>query len=680
MNIQYDEIYSFKRLNLPDILQSYGNTLKSKGLNSFMGLCPFHEDKNPSLSITQREDGVWLWHCFACRFGGTVIDFMMKKENLTLQETYAKLKQRILPQASINGNGRSHSINTLDLLKTVAEFYHKSFYEDKRGSEYLKARGIVSLEIYASFKIGFVIGSLRKILSERSESFEALKDIGILNSDGNEIFYHCVVIPLVDEDQNIVGLYGRHISRKQHLYLKGPHKGLINSQGAFNSEKVILTESVIDALSLYELGVRNVIPCYGTGGFTDCHKEHLLKQRIKTAEICFDNDAAGARAAEDLSKKLQGLGIKSSRVTLPDGIKDLNDFLLAAKTKEDFEALPRHGQQSQAIDGYEVTRDKDVLHLKIKAREYRVRTPEENLLSHLRVNIKLSAGEKSHIDILDLYSQRQRSGYARRISKEFNLTAWDIEQDLDRMITEIESAAKTLADSLTKKEAPMSDEEKEEALKSLRSPTLMEDIVLDLGKIGCVGEESSKLLGYLVTISRRLDQTLSMIIVSQSGAGKSNLADTLESIIPKDECVHLSRITPQALYYMEKDSLKRKVLIIEEKEGSEQADYSLRVLQSKQVLRLAVPMKDPMGKPKTVTFEVEGPVVLIETTTRSDHNPENTSRCFVIYMDESESQTKRIHDYQRKLKTLEGAKFKKEAEAIRRKHQNMQKLRSFQGF
>ena len=105
MNIQYDEIYSFKRLNLPDILQSYGSTLKSKGLNSFMALCPFHDDKNPSLSITQRDDGVWLWHCFACRFGGTVIDFVMRKENLSLQETYSKLKTMI--PAHVNGSNGS---------------------------------------------------------------------------------------------------------------------------------------------------------------------------------------------------------------------------------------------------------------------------------------------------------------------------------------------------------------------------------------------------------------------------------------------------------------------------------------------------------------------------------------------------------------------------------------------
>jgi len=240
---------------------------------------------------------------------------------------------------------------------------------------------------------------------------------------------------------------------------------------------------------------------------------------------------------------------------------------------------------------------------------------------------------------------------------------------------EKESATKASADS-SDIEKPMSVEEKEEALKSLKNPRLIQEILEDLEKIGCVGEEQNKLLGYLVTISRKLHEPLSLTIVSQSGAGKSNLADTLESILPKEEVVRLSRITPQALYYMEKTALKNKALIIEEKEGSDQADYSIRVLQSKKSLTLAVPVKDPQtGKMKTQTFEVEGPCSVIETTTRThEQNPENLSRVFVIYLDESEEQTRRIHLFQRKQKTLEGQKEKLSQDRLRRKHQNVQRL------
>ena len=694
MNIDYEDVRRMKRLDLPEILKSYGIPLKSRNDHSgstsspqsFMALCPFHDDKNPSLSLSKVDDR-WLFRCFGCHVSGTVIDFVMKKENLSLQDTYSKLKS-MTPEVHApdrsphNGNGNGvHSPNPIELLKLVADFYHKTFVSDQRGVEYLKSRGIKSPEIYESFKIGFANGSLKKILSLKSETTHELRHLGILNGEGNEFFYNSIVIPLFDEDGNVVSLYGRNVSQKRHLYLKGPHKGLVNRQGAFGADKVILTESILDALSLYELGIRNVIPCYGTGGFTADHKTLLLKQGTKGIELSFDNDSAGLCGAKALANEY-GPGVTSALVKLPDGIKDLNDFLVAGKTKEEFLNLPREVFTPKASSGalipagdYEVEKSNGILHIKTQGRLYRIYAPERDLIRSLRVNIKLIVQEKIHIDILDLYSQRQRKMYQKRVADKFEFKEEDIERDLYRILEEIEKLEAESKKPGEEAKPPMSDEEKAEALEALKNPALTELITQDLERIGCVGEDSPKLLGYIVTISRRLEMPLSMIIVSQSGAGKSNLADTLESIVPKDECVHLSRITPQALYYMEKDALKRKVLIIEEKEGSRDSDYSIRVLQSKQVLRLAVPVKDlETGKMKTTTFEVEGPVVVIETTAKSDVNPENASRCYIVYLDESEDQTKRIHAFQRKLKTLDGLKEKAEARRLIQKHQNMQRL------
>ena len=681
MNIENGHVETLKRLDFLEILHSSGYTPKQKSPTSYMMNCPFHEDKTPSFSISLVGQK-WLWHCFGCGKGGDILRFVMLKDNLTYPEA---LKKFCPP----NGNGHSTpAINPLELLRTVVEFYHKSFFsaqggsasggEDKRGLEYLKSRGIKSEEVIRSFEIGFVNGSLKRILSPKSEAFKTLKDIGILNEEGNECFYNSVVVPLFDEDQNPVGLYGRNISRQQHLYLKGPHKGLMNPHGAKDTDKVILTESVIDALSLYELGIRNVIPCYGAGGFTESHAKLLAKENIKEVEISFDHDDAGTRGAGDLAAKLAGLGIKSSRVNLPQGIKDPNDFLVGKGTKEAFQALERIPVEIpktlfEAV-ACEIQKEKNALHLKIKDRDYRILLPEYDSIHSLRVNVKLRVGESYHIDVLDLYSERQRKSYARKIEEKFASSAGEVEQDLYRILEELEKE-KTKAHAPEEKPKPMSEEEKEEALNSLKSPRLVQEILEDLEKMGCVGEETSKLLGYIVTLSRKLDEPLSMIIVSQSGAGKSNLADTLEKCVPPEESVHLSRITPQALYYMEKEALKRKVLLIEEKEGSRDADYSIRVLQSKKLLTLAVPMKDPKdGKLKTQTFMVEGPVVVIETTTRTDLNPENTSRCFIVYLDESEEQTKKIHAFQRKQKTLEGQLRRKEADSLALKHQNLQRL------
>jgi hypothetical protein len=126
---------------------------------------------------------------------------------------------------------------------------------------------------------------------------------------------------------------------------------------------------------------------------------------------------------------------------------------------------------------------------------------------------------------------------------------------------------------------------------------------------------------------------------------------------------------------MERDALKRKLLIIEERTGGEGADYSIRTLQSRQKLTQAVPIKDPnSGKIKTMTFEVEGPIAYLETTTSAEINHENATRCFELYLDESPEQTRRIHQAQRTAKTGEGLARKARIEAIKHRHHNLQRM------
>ena len=118
---------------------------------------------------------------------------------------------------------------------------------------------------------------------------------------------------------------------------------------------------------------------------------------------------------------------------------------------------------------------------------------------------------------------------------------------------------------------------------------------------------------------------------------------------------------------MEKDFLKRKLVVIEEREGSEAADYSIRALQSKHKLVQAVPVKDPAtGSIQTRTMEVEGPAAFIETTTRLHINPENASRCFELYLDESPTQTGRVQQAQRAAKTAEGLQLRARAKSSSR--------------
>jgi hypothetical protein len=145
-------------------------------------------------------------------------------------------------------------------------------------------------------------------------------------------------------------------------------------------------------------------------------------------------------------------------------------------------------------------------------------------------------------------------------------------------------------------------------------------------------------------------------------------------LVPPEEVVHYSRVTAQALAYAEKTAYTHKLLVMEERVGGESADYYIRIMQSGHVIRQAVTIKDPAtGKMKLQEVEVEGPIAYIETTTASVLNAENTSRCFEVYLDESEAQTGRIHQRQRHAKGLTRMK-QADRQRILDKHHNAQRL------
>ena len=221
----------------------------------------------------------------------------------------------------------------------------------------------------------------------------------------------------------------------------------------------------------------------------------------------------------------------------------------------------------------------------------------------------------------------------------------------------------------------MSESERAEALSFLRRRDLLDQVAKDLDALGFVGEETNKRLLYLVAVSRKLEDPLSAIVLSQSGAGKSGLTEVIERLCPPEDVVLLTRLTPQSLYYTEPGFLDRKLVIVEERYGSIEADYSIRVLQSRKKLIAAAPVKDPQtGNMRTKVFTVEARAAFIEATTASSVNHENATRCFELAMDETEEQTRRIHERQRVMRTGRGLDLRHQAEAITRRHWNAQRL------
>jgi hypothetical protein len=280
------------------------------------------------------------------------------------------------------------------------------------------------------------------------------------------------------------------------------------------------------------------------------------------------------------------------------------------------------------------------------------------------------------VDSLDLYSSRSRSEFARRAGKALGAEMEAIESDLLAALLLAEKALPSEETPMEVSSAPvMTESERAEALALLRRTDLLDQVARDIDTLGYVGEETNKRLLYLVAVSRKLEDPLSAIVFSQSGAGKSGLTEVIERLCPPEDVVLLTRLTPQSLYYVEPGFLDQKLVIVEERYGSMEADYSIRVLQSRKKLIAAAPIKDPQtGNMKTKVFTVEARAAFIEATTASTVNHENATRCFELTMDESASQTQRIHQRQRLLRTERGLRLRQEAEAVTRRHWNAQRL------
>lgn len=619
--IEKEIIESIKQgVDLVTLIESRGISLKKNG-KGYKGLCPFHEDTNPSLSVTSTN----LWQCFGCGKGGDVIRFVELFDRVDFPTAVGRLKaespkRKATPGETVNGKRSTDAISVKDrkLLNKVISYYQHTFTEDSRGLRYLKdERGITDNQSLKDFGVGYVNGTLLEILpvepernpagSGNEDILKALKRIGLLNSKGHETFYNCVVFPLYDTTGSIVNLYGRNIEEDNevsHLYLPGPRSGIVNRQAVKRSQTIILTESIIDALTLYDQGFKNVIPVYGVNGLIDDHLS-LFKParggtgRIKEAYLAFDADEGGRKGAEAVSMRLKEKDITPHIVSLP--LKDINLFF-KRHTPEEFEELlrkvnPDSLEQSDKVKKRSQSLYKETDHGFIVGygdRQYDIKGIQRGD-TQLKVTVKASKEIEEgslpfELSTIDLYSSRSRVWFSKLCADLFGASEELVKEDLGKILNLVEDyrpkEKKNTAHEPTK-------DEKAEALRFLKNPEIFSEILIDLETLGVTGEETNKLVGYLSAISRKLDEPLSVLIQSRSAAGKSTLQDAVLSLVPDEDFVKYTRVTDQALFYKDEDSLVHKILAIEEEEGMGGAAYSIRNIQSSKKITVAATGKDP---------------------------------------------------------------------------------------
>ena len=604
------------------------------------------------------------------------------------------------------------------LLANVAQYYRRLFGVEARAREYLAERGITDKEALEVFGAGYCDGTLHDVLPFDDQVHDELQRLGVIKPNNKELMRECVTFALHDFNGACAGMYGRRLfdSDVQHLYLPGPRRGLVNWQAAKRAaddgSEVFLTESILDALSLYVAGIRNAVPCYGAGGFTQDHVAMLQRFGVQRVAISFDGDALGQRAAKELAAKLtEGASPKPAVriVTLPDG-NDPNSLLVTAgpdalrqavieaeaapppfaavpATTTHAEATtPNAGATSPTSASTTTATNTNTPHteatpsgfiLQIQHRHYEAKAIARQG-TQLRVTLKASnpttTDNRFELSTIDLYSHRSREWFAGLCAAFFAID-YDIADADMRAI--VEHAEEVTGSNTKPKELriELTDTERADAMALLQKPDLIEQLLADYESVGYTGEVINKQVGYLVGVSRLLDKPLSLLIESRSSAGKSALQDAILGFVPKEGFLKYSRITDQALFYQGEDALAHKLLVIEEAAGMGGAVYSVRALQSGEEIRVAATGKDALtGQMKAHEYTVKAKTSVMMTTTNPDFDEETKSRFMQTTVDESEAMTRAIMEVQRHGRTAEGIALRRRAERIKALHHNAQRL------
>jgi hypothetical protein len=301
-------------------------------------------------------------------------------------------------------------------------------------------------------------------------------------------------------------------------------------------------------------------------------------------------------------------------------------------------------------------------------------------LDRMRVTLKIQVEHLSIRHNLDLYNDNQVEKLVRKVAEKLEMGSSVITAaltDLTDLLEQYRLEQIEKQGSVQDRKKILSEEEQKQSRLYLSAPNLMERTRDDIGRAGVIGEESSRLLMYLIFTSRKRENPLHVISLGSSGIGKTHLQEKVSALIPDEDKIESTSLTAAAIYYFGRHDLRHKLILIEDLDGAEQALFPIRELQSKRKIIRTVPFKNTKGETKSIQLVVEGPVCIAGCTTKESLYEDNANRSFLIYIDESKEQDERIMEYQRKLSagkidTTEQQKIIKQFQDIQRTLQNVQ--------
>lgn len=707
------EIQEIKqRLTMAELIKHYG--LKADKQNRLK--CPFHNDKTPSLQLYYKTQTAFCFSTNCTTHGKAidVIDFILYYEKCTKHEAIKKAESIINPTTQAppiskqtNETDKGGSLNTVEnqnpvkqkvmFLERMFTYFKNAVHNSKPAREYIESRNLDYKQIEIGYNAGQFHHGARKDESLINDclKYGILLDLGLKSRTGETAYKPfgkwCLCFALRNSNHEITGLYFRSTlsdKEQRHFYLRD-RSGLYPNYPKAETQKLILTESIIDAASLLQQeeikSKYEILSLYGTNGLTEEHQTAIQKLKHLTEIIFFLNgDEAGNKAVAKYAPMLKSEypNLKVTSVAVPEN-EDVNSLLqghspeilthlIETRKEVDF-ILSSDGEPPQAdiflssensiekekpeqpkapVTGLDTT---NPYNLKYKGNEasYQIKGFRTDQPDSLKITIQIIA-EASGITLkLDLYEYKQVESSCKLIAGKLGLRKDAIEADLMQLTTLLEQYRdkqqfKANGRQESKIQVPAATATK--CIEFLKAEKLIPRINELIGKAGITGEETNRILLFVIASSYKMNDTLHALIQGSSGSGKTRLLKIISHLMPDEDVKRYTRVTDNSFYNQDEYFFVNKLICFEDLDGlKEDAQLAVRELQSNDILRTSTSIKDASGKISGGERTVRGPIASLACTTRGEIYEDNISRSFLIAVDESKEQTLKIIRYQNEV-------------------------------
>ena len=406
------------RNDIVDVVGGYVR-LQKKG-NTYFGLCPFHNEKTGSFSVSPHKQ---MYYCFGCGAGGNVFTFLMQYENFTFGEAMQTLADKVgvaLPKQEMTAAQKQEAdrrSKLLEINKEAAKYFY-TLLRNPRGQkayDYFKRR-MLSDETMQKFGLGYsdqYSDDLYRYLKSKGYSDDLLKDSGLITYDevrgGHDKFWNRAMFPIMDVHNHVIGFGGRVMGDGEPKYLNSPETKIfdksrnlygLNIARSTRKSQLLLCEGYMDVIALHQAGFDNAVASLGTA-LTSGHA-NLLKRYTKEVYLTYDSDGAGVKAALRAIPILKEVGIVTKIINMQP-YKDPDEFIKAMGAEE----------YQRRIDNAE---NSFLFEIRIMQRNYDMNDPESKTAFYNEIAKKL----------LGFSEELERNNYIEAVAQKYNIGFEDL--------------------------------------------------------------------------------------------------------------------------------------------------------------------------------------------------------------------------------------------------------------